>query len=222
MTRRSAASLSPAPIIGSTPPRPISRAMPWWCSGRRVASGRRALRLEREPGRRPTSSTPPACRPRRSAPITGDTHADAFFRRRLLSALFAATFAMTAAWPRPPTPMPRIVTEARPPPAAGRRQAVPDARRAGEQLQRLAGHVAQGVAGDRGDPRQHRAGADRLGADRADRRPFRFRLSRHAGARRRASISAAGAAVVRHLEEQRPQLRAALGEDWTTGASRAC
>ncbi|MCW0448998.1 hypothetical protein NB706_001832 [Xanthomonas sacchari] len=101
----------------------------------------------------------------------------------------------------------------RPSRAVGRWRTVPDPRRAGQQLQQLSGGAGVGVAGDPRAGAEHGAGAGRLGAGGTGRGPLRFLLRRHAAGAGAHAAGTAGAAVVRHLEEQRPQLRAALGQD---------
>ncbi len=62
---------------------------------------------------------------------------------------------------------------------------------------------------------------DRLGADRAGRRPLRFLLGRHPARRSAAERCAARALVVRDMEEHQPRLHARMGQGRHRAASRA-
>jgi hypothetical protein len=99
------------------------------------------------------------------------------------------------------------------PGADRRRGTVPGARGAGAQLVELPGDARGSLAGGRADRRQHAADAGGVGAGRAGGRAVRLRLRRHAARAGAGARQAAGAAVVRDLEEHRGELRAALGQD---------
>ena len=100
----------------------------------------------------------------------------------------------------------------RPQRADGGRGAVPGPRRSGEQLDQLAGRVAQGLARGGEARREHGERAHRLGAGRARGGTLRLLVPRHAPPRGPRAPPTPGPAVVRDLEEQRPELRARVGE----------
>ncbi len=81
-----------------------------------------------------------------------------------------------------------------------------------QELQRLAGVTAEGVAGGRVSAREHARGAHLLGAVRACAWPFRHLRRGHAHPTGAVAPRAIGAALVRHLEERKLALRAAVDE----------
>ncbi len=92
------------------------------------------------------------------------------------------------------------------------RRAFSDAGRAIEQLQRLAGHAAEGVAGHRIPSRQYAGDSDLLGAVRAEAGTVRLLgggYDPRPGAR---ASRPSGSALVRHLEERQPALHARMDE----------
>ena len=98
------------------------------------------------------------------------------------------------------------------PGSAGRWRALRDTRRAAQQFVELSRDARRGLAHGRAARRQHAADAGRVGTGRAQRGAFRFLFRRHAARSGAGTRHAAGAAVVRDVEEHRPFLRARLGQ----------
>ena len=123
-----------------------------------------------------------------------------------------ALFAFPAIARAADRPLPKLVQKDGRHALDGRRRAVSRAGCAGEQLQRVAGRAAAGVAGDQGHQRQHRRDARLLGAVRAQARRLRLhgrRRAHHPVAQERRP---ADLAVVRDVEERRASLHAAVDE----------
>src|SRR5581483_9543771 len=91
-------------------------------------------------------------------------------------------------------------------------RALSDVGCAGQQLQQLAGDVAEGVARDWPAACEYRGGADCLGANRAARGRARFLLPGYLARASAGAARAPGIIVVRDMEEQWTELCARMGE----------
>ena len=135
-----------------------------------------------------------------------------FILAAILVASFAGFAVQAQAQAQASQPHPEHRAERWPLRTDGGWRALSDAGHADQQLQRLAGHAAAGVARRRGPARQYGRDAHLLGAVRAQAGAVRHHADRHGPGPGARAPPSPGAALVRHMEERQPALHARVDE----------